>query len=392
MKKNEIFRNISDEDAAKIADEYPTGDKKQRDRLFKKVEERVNGTFTAEDDASGTETYRPRIAMKVASAAAALVVTAGVAGIGWHLLRNNGSPADSSFAMQVYEASTEEETTVETFTIPAKLTKEEVLNRIKGRDYASFDRINMKYRLTENGVSFLDGSIKRDGLTGSESVVKTWTHTPEYFKDIDPDILTRDNTTPEELAKNITRNEMFFAKDMFICVYGSYGDNGRKISQLYEIVDRSNYPLDQPTIFSDTFSESIVRERIDHFEIQDITENTTFLGRSCTDVLLKHDADKKLNEKPAVGTAAYPSMAPTEDAPFDSEIDQVLSLTVDNETGIILRAKLSYGSEYYEEFEVSELLFNDDAELPENGEYIRNRLAECSPINDSASYDLSVLD
>ena len=63
-------------------------------------------------------------------------------------------------------------------------------------------------------------------------------------------------------------------------------------------------------------------------------------------------------------------MAPEEgsETTFDKYSDQELYLTVDNETGIILKAKLIIDEEYYEEFEVNELLFDDDAELPENGE------------------------
>ena len=70
MKKNDIFNHISDDDAAKIAAEYPTGDKNQRDRLFREVEKRVNGSFSADDEVRGVDTYRPRIAMKIISAAA----------------------------------------------------------------------------------------------------------------------------------------------------------------------------------------------------------------------------------------------------------------------------------------------------------------------------------
>ena len=66
MKKNDIFKHINDEDAARIAAEYPTGDKKQRDRLFRKVESRVSSGFTAGDEVRGVDAYRPRIAMKIA--------------------------------------------------------------------------------------------------------------------------------------------------------------------------------------------------------------------------------------------------------------------------------------------------------------------------------------
>lgn len=406
MKKNDIFKQISDEDAAKIAAEYPTGDKKQRDRVFGKVEKRVNGSFTAGDEVSGVDIYRPRIAMKIASAAAVAVLVAGGAGAGYHIFRNNGSTTvESSLASKVSEASTEVKTTssaaaVTTTTIPSEVTeevlkkeaeakKEALLEKIRGVDYEQYDRINMKYRTNSNDISFIECAIKRDGRTGNESQIKKWTHSPEYYKGIDSDDL---GATPEELAETYSKDEMYFAKDMFICVYTG---SDREDSEMYEIVDRSNIPFDDPTIFSDTYSETLIRYSIGDFEIKDITENTSFLGRECTDVFMECNASEKPDDKSAPKDKTEPENAPVtepEMAGSDIKTDQKLSLTIDNETGIILKAKLNMGDHYFEEYEVEELLFNDDAELPENGEYIRNRIAKCAPINDSASYDLSVLD
>ena len=391
MKNNDIFKHISDEDAERIAAEFPTGDKKQRERLFRKVESRVNSSFTAADEVRGVDAYRPRIAMKIASAAAAVVVVAGAGCVGYQLLSSGRRPAESIPGSEMIQSQTEEEATTEAVTVPEPITKEELLEKIHSRNYEAFDRINMKYRETMNGVSFMDGFIKRDGLTGNESEMKTWTHTPEYFKDIDEEILARDNTTPEKLAETSTHNEMFFIKDMFICIYTGTGDD--RIDQ-YEIADRSTWLLDQPTAFSDTYSERLVRDRIDHFDIQEINENTTFLGRDCTDVFMTYDGVETTVSDAAAGLLTEPRMAPEEGAEttFDKYSDQKLYLTVDNETGIILKAKLIINEEYYEEFEVNELLIGDDAELPENGEYIRDRIAGCVPINDSASYDLSELE
>lgn len=391
MKKNDFFKHINDEDAARIAAEFPTGDKKQRDRIFRKVESRVNSGFTAGDEVRGVDAYRPRIAMKIASAAAAMVVVAGAGGVGYQLLSSGGRPTESIPGSEMTQPQTEEEATNEAASVPEPITKEELLEKIHSRNYEAFDRINMKYRETMNGVSFMDGVIKRDGLTGNESEMKTWTHTPEYFRDIDEEILARDNTTPEKLAEAVTHNEMFFIKDMFICIYTGTGDD--RLDQ-YEVADRSTWLLDQPTAFSDTYSECLVRDRIDHFDIQEINENTTFLGRDCTDVFMTYDSGETIVSDAAVGSPIKPRMAQEEGAEttFDKGSDQELYLTVDNETGIILKAKLIINEEYYEEFEVNELLFDDDAELPENGEYIRSRIVGCAPVNDSSSYDLSIID
>lgn len=391
MKKNDIFKHINDEDAARIAAEYPTGDKKQRDRLFRKVESRVSSGFTAGDEVRGVDAYRPRIAMKIASAAAAVAVVAGAGGVGYQLLSSVSRPTESSIVSDMVQAQTEEGSAAEAATASGAITKEELLEKIHSRNYEAYDRINMKYRETMNGVSFMDGVIKRDGLTGNESEMKTWTHTPEYFRDMDEEALARDNTTPEKLAESSTHNEMFFVKDMFICVYD---DSDSESQALYEIADRSTWLLDQPTAFSDTYSECLIRDRIDHFDIQEINENTTFLGRDCTDVFMTYVSGEKTVSDAAGGSPIFPRMAPEEgsETTFDKYSDQELYLTVDNETGIILKAKLIIDEEYYEEFEVNELLFDDDAELPENGEYIRNRIAGCAPVSDPSSYDLSIID
>ena len=52
MKNDKLFGHVSDEEAARIADEYPTGDKKQRDRIFSEVERRVDGNFVSGDEVS----------------------------------------------------------------------------------------------------------------------------------------------------------------------------------------------------------------------------------------------------------------------------------------------------------------------------------------------------
>ena len=391
MKKNDIFKHISDEDAERIAAEYPTGDKVQRERMFREVEKRVSSGYSAGDEVRGVEKYRPGIAMKIVSAAAAVTLIAGAAAAGTHFLSRNSSPADSLSASETVQSQPEEEPVSEAITAPDTITEEEILEKIYSRDYTAFDRINMTYREDRNGVSFMDGVIKRDGLTGNESEMQTWTHTPEYFRDIDEDMLARDNTTPEELAKISTHNETFFVNDLLICIYSDTSDES---PDLYEIADRNLQFSDDPTAFTYILSEYYIRDYIEHFDIQDITENTTFLGRECTDVFMRYDGTGSPEIEEADDVPQEPAMAPEEgeETVFNTEPDQELYLTIDNETGIILRAKLIYDGEYYEEFEVTELLFGDDAELPENGEYIRNRIAGCEPVSDMSSYDLSVLD
>ena len=74
-------------------------------------------------------------------------------------------------------------------------------------------------------------------------------------------------------------------------------------------------------------------------------------------------------------------------------VDEIqLDILVDNETGFILWFKDTQG-DCTEEYSVDTLLFNEDAELPEDGAYIKERLSGCIPnCEETAAYDLSILD
>ena len=76
-----------------------------------------------------------------------------------------------------------------------------------------FSEFEGTYKTTSNtNDSFGGGDIIPDVILNSDGII-----TGGY----DTDILERDNTTPEELAQTSTHNEMFFVKDMFICIYNS---------------------------------------------------------------------------------------------------------------------------------------------------------------------------
>ena len=129
MKKDKLFGRVSDEESARIADEYPTGDKKQRDRIFKEVERRVEGTVAYGDEVSGVELYRPRIWTKVVSAAAAFVLVAGTfTGGGYLMLKNRGMGAPSADISDSSEVVTEESTFVEPTEV--QLTADDIISKI----------------------------------------------------------------------------------------------------------------------------------------------------------------------------------------------------------------------------------------------------------------------
>ncbi|WP_019677992.1 hypothetical protein [Ruminococcus flavefaciens] len=390
MKKDQLFGRVSDEEAARIADEYPTGDIKHRDRIFREIERRVEDTSASVDEVSGVESYRSRIWGKVLSAAAVFVLVAGAAAGGGYLLLRNGRAGVpvaefSEISSSVTEVETTEEDTTEEDTTEEQLTKEDLIAKIKNRDYDAYDQLSIKYHTTVNcGASCEHSEARRDRITGNESLIKVWTHTAEYYKDLDDEIIAESGGI-DKLAETITKNEMFMYKDLYICVYSDTSSPG---PDQYEAFDRSRCDFDKPNIFCDLYSEYIINDDLDNFEVQDITTNVEFIGRDCTQLVMTSDYVLP----PAYKDAPITDPSPAQDVTGQGVQKQTLTLTVDNETGFILAAKLVYG-ENYEEFTVEEILFNEDAALPEDAGYIKNRIAGCIPnCEETAAYDLSQLD
>ena len=392
MKKDtdKLFGNISDEEAERIAADYPTGDKEQRDRIFNEIERRVEGRTTSDDmDVSGVETYRPRIYMKVISAAAALVLAAGAAVGGSYLLRGrdkNLTVEPSSDVIEETAETTAAPTTEEQTTEPEVPTEEQFLELLNSRSYDDYPQLNIGYTMvSDNGVSTERGLAKRDMVTGNESMVKKWSHNAEYYKNFSDEDLADWGIDLDNVESIYTSNEMFMYKDLYICVYGSSDKN---FIEQYEVTDRKDSVFDTPNVFASpcNFYSEVVLEEINtgKYEIQEISGEATFLGRDCTSARLFCPSVTEYELKMGRGGVRI----------FDEEyVDEVqLDILVDNETGLILWFKDTQG-EYTEEYSVDTLLFNEDAELPEDGADIKERLSGCAPnTEETASYDLSILD
>ncbi|MDO4862649.1 MAG: hypothetical protein Q4A05_00660 [Ruminococcus sp.] len=149
---------------------------------------------------------------------------------------------------------------------------------------------------------------------------------------------------------------------------------------------RDSFVLDDPNIFHSLTPDYLIMYYIDHFDVQDITADTVYLVRECTDVTMTYN-----------GTGEVYGSEPRIDIPeeaertvFDDGPDRQLTLTVGNETGYILRAKMTEGPTYTE-FTVEELILGEEAELPEDAAYIKARIAEPQPTIDT-TFDLSALD
>ncbi|HRR78051.1 MAG TPA: hypothetical protein P5191_14820 [Ruminococcus sp.] len=420
MKKNDInkmFDNVNTETVEKIAAEYPTGDKKHRDRVYKEVERRVDGKYSAGEEVRGVETYRPRPYLRFVSAAAAVVVTAGAVG-GGYLMLNKGSKSSDNIvpASQIAETVEVTDPLIPTDTVadieelPSLLTKDELIEKINNRSYENYGRLNIEYSLSRsNGASIEHGIAMRDGITGNESFTKTWTHSEDYFKDMDLDAYDIDELMKEEN----TCNEMFFYKDLFICIYSNgtsepkqyevtnrkkcteHKNIGRSMCFLVKILpylysNRSDWKLDDPTVFRDLYSENIAVD-LELYDMDDTTSSTVYLGRQCTEARIYADIEELMVRQQNKYDLGHPE-AITE--PGDLNKDHIIEtiITVDNETGFILRAVTTI-DDYQEEFEIEDIRFDEDAELPPDAATIRKKLEGCVPnCEATAEYDLSILD
>ncbi|WP_303820354.1 hypothetical protein [Ruminococcus flavefaciens] len=392
MKKDtdKLFGNLSDEDAERIAADYPTGDKSQRDRIFNEIERRVEGRTTSDDmDVSGIETYRPRIYMKVISAAAALVLAAGAAVGGSYLLRGrdkNLTVEPSSEVMEETAETTAAPTTEEQTTEPEVPTEEQLLELLNSRSYDDYPQLNIGYNIVSNATSTIEhGLAKRDMVTGNESMIKKWNHSADYYKNVDTETLADWGIDLDNVEDIYTSNEMFMYKDLYICVYG---DSDENVTDQYEVTDLKDSVFANPNVFSSpcNFYPEVILEEINtgKYEIQEISGGATFLGRDCTSAHLYCPSVKEYDKK--MGR----NLMSIDDGDYVDEIQ--LDILVDNETGFILWFKSTQG-DCTEEYSVDTLLFNEDAELPEDGAYIKERLSGCIPnCEETAAYDLSILD
>ena len=373
--KNELFKHLSDETVEKISAEYPTGDKIQRDRIYREIERRVDDSCVSGEDVRGVEAYRSRPYMRIISAAAAFVIIVGAAAGGGYIMRNGSSNyADNAVSVEgttaPSESPTEPETT-EAAAEPAPLTKEEILDKITNRRYDDFNQINIEYtRTTEDEISE-HGIAKRDCVTGNESCIKTFYYKNDGTMDAPPEWTTTD--------------EIFAYKDLYICIYSDTSDN---ITPQYEVMNRSaihGRSSAESSILSN-LPDGYMSNGLEDFDLDEVSD-TVFLGRECTSAVFSYHGNATPDSEPE--NPDEPFRPAAEDEPL--LFDVTTNIIFDNETGIVLDLKNTVGTSKCG-FTVDSIRFNEDAELPENGTYIKNRIAECEPVLSQESIDLSILD
>jgi hypothetical protein len=277
-------------------------------------------------------------------------------------------------------------TTEEQTTEPEVPTEEQFLELLNSRSYDDYPQLNIGYNIVSNATSTIEhGLAKRDMVTGNESMIKKWNHSADYYKNVDTETLADWGIDLDNVEDIYTSNEMFMYKDLYICVYG---DSDENVTDQYEVTDLKDSVFANPNVFSSpcNFYPEVILEEINtgKYEIQEISGGATFLGRDCTSAHLYCPSVKEYDKK--MGR----NLMSIDDGDYVDEIQ--LDILVDNETGFILWFKSTQG-DCTEEYSVDTLLFNEDAELPEDGAYIKERLSGCIPnCEETAAYDLSILD
>ncbi len=398
-KTDELFSNVSDEQIEKIAADYPTWSKKQRDRIFREIERRVSADNSHADEVRGVEVRRSRTYLRIISAAAAFVIIAGAAvGGGYVLLRQKGRTVPNEQVSETDIVTTELLT--DTAEEPVQVTETDLLNLINSASYDKYDRISMDISLeTNNEETTSHHTVKIDNITGNKSY-------------IDSDFYPLEN--------GYLDYEYYFYKDLIIEVNG--GELNRFAGQ-YNIYDRENCRFDN----IGTYTEHIIEDiNFGRYEIQEITSGVQFNSMDCISAKLFCPSEAEYAIKAANDLSSNPciflnfdedelerakeELGLTNIGINDDEYAQLweqikkdrerlgindtsqMDILVDTETGFIVNLDWSSGDEN-KTYTVDKLCLNDEAELPEDGEYIKNRIAECTPCDErTAAYDLSVLD
>lgn len=386
MEDKKLFENLDDNTVEKIASRYPVGDEKERDKVFRKIEKRAGGgEFSSGDEIRGVETYRPRPYLRVVSAAAAIALVVGAAaGGGYFLLNRNG--ASSSKALPAAEVSetvvpTEEEniadTLVETGTIvlteavteapseapsdssytPVVLDREELITKVLGKSYEDFDRVYMEIETNQDEEGRCHVVMKSDHTAGADSAVYKWDYNEDF--------------AAAHASEGVLLNsvELYSRNGAFVRVrdFKDYSGNPVKNYEARSYEDYcaewfgSNDNIHRRNVSGLIEPESMFRQLVETCAF-DVTGGCEYLGRECT----------------VAGES--------------SDDDKGWSVTVDNETGLVLKGEFILDGKAYETFAVTDLRFGEDAEPVEDASYVLSRIEGCEPDGDNtANFDLGVL-
>ena len=360
MKNNldKLFRTMNSDTVRKIAEDHPTGSKAQRDRIFNEIERRLKDSSDSSGDAvKGVEIYRPKPYLRFASAAAALLIAAGAAGGGYVLLsRKNSSPERPVPAVQPDNVTVPADGGAPgTYTgesAPAEkqpaaaLTEDELKKIVSDCAYSDFRQISMECTCEDqDAVSYQ--VIRSDHTSDTESLTCTYGYSEDHL-----------NGSSDGAYAMFNNIEMFACNGVFIQAYDLERSD---LPRQFEIRELDSYLHDRNANSTDI-----------------VKENSPFLlgypGEMFKRALLNNDFE-------VTGTVEHCGRACTVAHISEKDNSQGYTISVDSQTGIILDGTSILNGQVRYSYTVSDIRFDDDAQLPPDGAYIKKRLEGCESVS-----------
>lgn len=385
-----MLRNADEKTVERLSAEYPQADGARKDRIYAKIESRINGSgYDFTDEVSGVEKYRRRPMWKaIPVAAMCLAVVGGTLGGGLMLMKNNNKAAIQSTEVSTdelealsNETTTAAETTTEAATdAPVDTELEQAYNKAVSdeevtKDYIfsicangyinNFDKISYTYNTTNYVSDSFHESYSGEYRVDNVNHIGSYTH--------------RDDVVTEYKEKT------------FVADYVLYNYNNNTVFLTdYEGDGIPDVPLHtyyyEPE--NDTFNEPVAYDAykavdyLEDFNDWEITSIEDFNGRRCAVVS---------------GTALInanwwgnPDDFSSEDMELLKEYDNTskrsFTFYIDIQTGVWMKSDIvseDPTSPGHDTFEITEIAYGDAAKTPISADEIKSKI-------DNGSYQLEL--
>lgn len=331
----DLIRNTDEETMEKLVKDYPQSDKKKADKLFRRIERRVEGTDAAGRDelieVSGVERYRPQKFRRVVSAAACIALVG--AGIGTAYAVKANAPSGKSPASEVTEEVPSDMAAAASRSVPENIDKDYIIE-LCSNARSNYSALSISYTNTNSNDHPSDHIY-----TGTMQIDNT---ADTFWAQEDVDILWKGSSTKK------------YSGFFFAC-----GNN--KVFRIAE--DEEKYRVDNNNPGPDSMfyrPEKWVSDWLSPVENWDIGDKLTYIGRDCISI----HGNRRIDN-----------------------YDISFTAFIDTETGIPLHFKQK--GQYQNVFDVNSITYNDNTGFMTKDGF-REFLKDYEPAEED--YDLSFLD
>lgn len=330
----DLIRNTDEETMEKLVKDYPQSDKKKADKLFRRIERRVEGTDAAGRDelieVSGVERYRPQKFRRVVSAAACIALVG--AGIGTAYAVKANAPSGKSPASEVTEEVPSDMAAAASRSVPENIDKDYIIE-LCSNARSNYSALSISYTNTNSNDHPSDHIY-----TGTMQIDNT---ADTFWAQEDVDILWKGSSTKK------------YSGFFFAC-----GNN--KVFRIAE--DEEKYRVDNNNPGPDSMfyrPEKWVSDWLSPVENWDIGDKLTYIGRDCISI----HGNRRIDN-----------------------YDISFTAFIDTETGIPLHFKQK--GQYQNVFDVNSITYNDNTGFMTKDGF-REFLKDYEPAEED--YDLSFL-